>query len=240
MIIDAHAHYTTAPPELQAYRGRQIMNLRNPARPRLQVSDEQLERSMRNQFKRMQDSGIDRLLFSPQASAMGHHFGSELVSRYWTEACNDLIARIARLFPDKVSPVCQLPQSPGVSPKTWVEELERCVKEQGFVACNINPDVAGGGEPFTPSLGDEWWYPLWEKMVELDIPGTIHASASLNPAHAHDHFLLHRPASLWRGGTPQLARLPGLPHLEADHSAWWRGHPVPMEPASRHACAGGP
>ena len=90
MIIDAHAHYTSAPPELQAYRGRQIMNLRQPPRPRLQVSDEQLERSMRNQFKRMQDSGIDRLLFSPQASAMGHHFGSELISRYWTEACNDL------------------------------------------------------------------------------------------------------------------------------------------------------
>jgi len=55
----------------KAYRGRQIMNLRKPPRPRLQVSDEQLERSMRNQFKRMQDSGIDRLLFSPQASAMG-------------------------------------------------------------------------------------------------------------------------------------------------------------------------
>ena len=63
MIIDAHAHYTSAPPELQAYRGRQIMNLRQPPRPRLQVNDEQLERSMRNQFKRMQDSSIDRLLF---------------------------------------------------------------------------------------------------------------------------------------------------------------------------------
>jgi len=183
MIIDAHAHYTTAPAELQAYRGRQIINLAKPVRARLQVSDEQLERSMRNQFKRMQDTGIDRLLFSPQASAMGHHFGSELISRHWTEACNDLIARIARLWPDKISPVCQLPQSPGVSPKSWVEELERCVTEQGFVACNINPDMAGGREPFTPSLGDDWWYPLWEKMVTLDIPGTIHASASLNPAH---------------------------------------------------------
>ena len=71
MIIDAHAHYTSAPPELQAYRGRQIMNLLKPARPRLQVSDEQLERSMRNQFKRMQDSGIDRLLSS---------FGEDLAS----------------------------------------------------------------------------------------------------------------------------------------------------------------
>src|SRR5262249_56394596 len=115
-------------------------------------------------------------------SAMGHLLGSHGMSRYMTEDCNDLTARIGRVFPDKVSPVCQLPQSPGVSPKSWVEELEHCVKEQGFVACNINPDLAGGGEPFTPSLGAEWWYPLLEKMVELDIPGTIHASASVNPA----------------------------------------------------------
>ena len=182
MIIDAHAHYTTAPAELQAYRGRQITALARPMRGRVHISDDQLELSMQGQFKRMQESGIDRLLFSPQASAMGHHFGSELVSRYWSEVCNDLIARIARLWPDKITPVCQLPQSPGVSPKNWVEELERCVQEQGFVACNINPDLAGGRDPLTPSLGDEWWYPLWDKMVQLDIPGTIHASASLNPA----------------------------------------------------------
>ncbi|MGB7946418.1 MAG: amidohydrolase family protein [Candidatus Binatia bacterium] len=182
MIIDAHTHFTTAPPELQAYRGRQITDLGKPVRAKLQISDEQLQRAMQGQFKRMQDSGIDRLLFSPQAGAMGHHFGSPLVSRYWTEACNDLIARVAKLWPDKISPVCQLPQSPGVSPKEWVDELDRCVKEHGFVSCNVNPDVAGGREPLTPSVGSEWWYPLWEKMVELDIPCTIHASASLNPA----------------------------------------------------------
>ncbi len=155
MIIDAHTHYTTAPLELQGYRAQQIINLGRPLRAKLQVSDEALERSMQGQFKRMKDTGIDRLLFSPQASAMGHHFGSPLVSRYWTEACNDLIARVARLWPDRVSPVCQLPQSPGVSPKEWVDELERCVKELGFVGCNVNPDVAGGREPLTPSLGSE-------------------------------------------------------------------------------------
>ena len=84
MIIDAHAHYTSAPPELQAYRGRQVTSMGRPTKGRLQVSDEQLERSMQGHFKRMEDWGIDRLLFSPQASAMGHHFGSELTSRYWS------------------------------------------------------------------------------------------------------------------------------------------------------------
>ncbi len=182
MIIDAHTHYTTAPLELQAYRGRQITDLAKPVRAKLQISDEELDRSMQNQFKRMKESGIDRLLFSPQASAMGHHFGSPLVSRYWTEACNDLIARVAKRWPDKISPVCQLPQSPGVRPEEWVDELDRCVKDLGFVGCNVNPDMAGGREPVTPSMASDWWYPLWEKLVELDVPCTIHASASLNPA----------------------------------------------------------
>jgi 4-oxalmesaconate hydratase len=182
MIIDAHTHFTTAPAQLQAYRGQQITNLAKPVRAKLAISDEELARSMQGQLKRMQESGIDRLLFSPQAGAMGHHFGSPLVSRYWTEACNDLIARVAKMFPDKISPVCQLPQSPGVGPKEWVDELDRCVKDLGFIGCNVNPDVAGGREPLTPSMGSEWWYPLWEKMVELDVPCTVHASASLNPA----------------------------------------------------------
>jgi len=69
-----------------------------------------------------------------------------------------------------------------VTPANCIGELERCVTQLGFVGCNINPDVSGGVVPFTPSLGDEWWYPLWEKMVALDIPGMIHASSTLNPA----------------------------------------------------------
>ena len=137
---------------------------------------------MQGQLKRTAKNGIDRWPFSPQAGAMGHHFGSPLVSRYWTEACNDLIGRVAKMFPDKISPVCQLPQSPGVGPKEWVDELDRCVKEMGFVGCNVNPDPAGGREPLTPSMASDWWYPLWEKLVDLDVPCTVHASASLNPA----------------------------------------------------------
>lgn len=182
MIIDAHNHFTTAPAQLQAYRGQQVTNMAKPMRAKLAIGDEELARSMQGQLKRMAENGIDRLLFSPQAGAMGHHFGSPLVSRYWTEACNDLIGRVAKMFPDKISPVCQLPQSPGVGPKEWVDELDRCVKEMGFVGCNVNPDPAGGREPLTPSMASDWWYPLWEKLVELDVPCTVHASASLNPA----------------------------------------------------------
>ena len=69
MIIDAHTHFTTAPAQLQAYRGQQITNLAKPVKAKLQISDEEVARSMQGQLNRMKESGIDRLLFSPQAGA---------------------------------------------------------------------------------------------------------------------------------------------------------------------------
>ncbi|MEX2036054.1 MAG: amidohydrolase family protein, partial [Xanthobacteraceae bacterium] len=76
--------------------------------------------------------------------------------------------------------VCQLPQSPGVSPKNSAVELERCVK-MGFVGCNLNPDPSGGYFN-APPMTDKWWYPFYEKMVELDVPAMIHVSGCCNPA----------------------------------------------------------
>lgn len=183
MIIDAHSHYTQAPPQLRAYRATHIWGRARPRRGNLDdVSDEVIIKSLQKNLKQMDLLGIDVLLFSPGAGWMGHDYGTELMSQYWSEINNDLIARVCKLVPDRFMGVCMLPQSPGVPPKNSIPELERCVKELGFIGCNINPDVAGGGQPFTPSLGDEWWYPLYEKMVELDVPGMIHASQTQNPA----------------------------------------------------------
>lgn len=182
MIIDIHGHYTTAPAPLRAYRANQIINLGRPSKGSVNISDEQIKASLENsQVKQQQERGTDLTIFSPQASAMGHHFGSELVSRYWTEVNNELIHRVCQLFPDQFVGVCQLPQSPGVSPRNCIEELRRCVLEFGFVGCNLNPDPSGG-MGVTPGLGDEWWYPFYEALVELDVPAMIHVSASINPA----------------------------------------------------------
>ena len=40
-----------------------------------------------------------------------------------------------------------------------------------------NPDPGECGGIETPPLGDRFWYPLYEKLVELDIPGHIHSTA---------------------------------------------------------------
>jgi 4-oxalmesaconate hydratase len=64
-----------------------------------------------NQLRIMAERGVDVTIFSPRASAMGHHAGDEAVSAAWARACNDLIHRVAVLFPGRFAGVCQLPQS---------------------------------------------------------------------------------------------------------------------------------
>jgi 4-oxalmesaconate hydratase len=110
---------------------------------------------------------------------MGHHVGDESVSMAWTRACNDLVKRVVDLYPENFVGVCQLPQSFGVPISHSVHELTRCVRDLGFVGCNLNPDPSGGHWN-SPPLTDRHWYPFYEKMVELDVPAMIHVSASCN------------------------------------------------------------
>jgi len=182
MIIDAHGHYTTVPPGMRVFRALQISNMGRPAKGAVNISDDEIRSSLeKGQIKLLDERGIDVMLFSPMASAMGHHFGNARVSRHWTEVSNDLIHRACTLFPDRLVGVCALPQSPGVPLKDSCEELERCVKQFGFIGCNVNPDPSGGYWT-DPPLGDEWWYPLYEKLVELNATAMVHASATCNPA----------------------------------------------------------
>jgi 4-oxalmesaconate hydratase len=111
---------------------------------------------------------------------MGHHNCDASTSLAWAQECNDLIHRCDSLYPDNFVGDCQLPQSPGVPPANCVGELERCVRDLGFIGCNLNPDPSGGYWK-DPPLTDKWWYPIFEKMAELDVPAMVHVSASCNP-----------------------------------------------------------
>jgi 4-oxalmesaconate hydratase len=188
MIIDCHGHYTTEPKDLHRFRKEQTAaaNAKDktalPPRASLKMSDDEIRESIEhNQLKLQRERGTDLTIFSPRASGMGHHVGDESVSLEWSQICNDLIHRVCALFPNNFIGVCQLPQSPGVPPKNSAVELERCIKQLGFVGCNLNPDPSGGYFN-APPLTDKWWYPFYEKMVELDVPAMIHVSGCCNPA----------------------------------------------------------
>jgi 4-oxalmesaconate hydratase len=147
----------------------------------LSISDDQIRESIdKAQLKLQRERGTDVTIFSPRAAGMGHHIGNATTSLHWSLVCNDLIHRVCSLYPQNFVGVCQLPQTPGVPPTNCIEELERCVKEYGFIGCNLNPDPSGGYWK-DPPLTDKWWYPFYEKLVELDVPAMIHVSASCNP-----------------------------------------------------------
>ena len=78
--------------------------------------------------------------------------------------------------------MCQLPQSPGVSPANCIPELRRCVEELGFVGCNLNPgsvrrllDRPAVYRPITGTRFTKRW-------CVSTCPAMIHVSSSCNPA----------------------------------------------------------
>ena len=184
MIIDIHGHYTTEPAAFHAFRDKQLAGLadasRKPGTLDLGISDATIVESVQPQLEFQKARGTDLTLFSPRAAGMAHHVGTEAVSRQWATMCNDLIHRVCTLLPESFVGVGQLPQSPGVSPRNCIAELERIVGELGFVGVNLNPDPTGGMWR-DPPLTDEHWFPIYEKLCELDVPAMIHVSSSCNP-----------------------------------------------------------
>ena len=184
MIIDCHGHYTTTPAAHEEFRADQLAWLDHPQGPPpspKRISDDAVAESIeRNQLKFLRERDGDLMIFSPRASAMAHHVPDAAVARDWAMASNDLVHRVTRLFPEHFAGVCQLPQTPDGDLKDSIRELRRAVDELGFVGCNLNPDPSGGHWTSRP-MTDPYWYPMYEALVELDVPAMVHVSASCNP-----------------------------------------------------------
>jgi len=184
MIIDCHGHYTVLPKAHDEWRESQKAAFKagKAAPPYPDISDAEIRETIEaNQLRLIKERGADMTIFSPRASAMAPHVGDQSVAVPWAQACNNLIARVVGLYPETFAGVCMLPQSPEADLTSSIAELERCVTGLGFIGCNLNPDP-GGGHFKHPPLTDPYWFPLYEKMVELDVPAMIHVSGSCNPA----------------------------------------------------------
>ena len=145
MIIDCHGHYTTAPKALEDWRNRQIAGIKDPAampKPsELKIGDDELRESIEaNQLKFMKERGAD---LTDLLAARELHGPPHRRLRRQLDLGRDLqralIHRVSKLFPDNFIGAAMLPQSPGVDPKTCIPELERCVKDYGFVGSTSIP-----------------------------------------------------------------------------------------------------
>lgn len=196
MVIDVHGH-VVAPKDLYAYQASLIASRGAHGKGHLDLSDEALMNAIwgardgapMTHIQLLNQVQTDVQLISPRPFHSIHSLKPEKIVHWYTEQANNVIARICKLFPGRFLGVAGLPQSAGVSPKNCLDELERCVKELGFVGCLLNPDPYEGQE-IPPGLGDEYWYPLYEKLVELDVPALIHSASCVSPRESYTlHFI---------------------------------------------------
>lgn len=187
MIIDAHAHLV-APPALYAYRSNLTVARGQYGFYKGEVSDGELAKSAAQNIAIMDAVGTDVQVLSPRPFMMIHGRArwDDIVA--WTETNNDLIARTVKLYPQRFRGVGGLPQALGRPIETVFDEITRCVEELGFVGVLLNPDP-GEGSGDSPSLGDPYWYPLYERLCKLDLPAHIHSCGSCGRETYDEHFV---------------------------------------------------
>jgi OH-DDVA meta-cleavage compound hydrolase len=195
LIIDCHAHLS-APKAYWAYKAGLLSHRGSHGRGGLRLSDEEIlaawnarEMAPTGHLDHMKACGIDVQLISPRPFQMMHSEKPAKIVNYWTEETNDLIHRSCKLMPERFVGIAGLPQVAGEPIESCLGELERSVEELGFKGCILNPDPFENSGVKAPPLGDEYWYPLYEKLVELDVVAHIHATASRHPER--EPYTLH-------------------------------------------------
>jgi len=130
--------------------------------------------------KYMDVRNIDTQIMSPHPLVFHGWMEDDILFRSWISYQNDLAFKIVQAQPSRFVGSCWVPQRPREKDTAHcVEELERCVKELACVAVYISPDPTGKGD--TPTMNMPYWFPLYEKCQELNIPIIIHGSDTLDP-----------------------------------------------------------
>jgi 4-oxalmesaconate hydratase len=192
MIIDAHQHVVSTV-HLEGYKGGLLSSRGAHGKGGPGITLDMMKAARwqggRTHLEILDEVGTDMALISARPYTLMHSEKPHIIVHWFAEATNDVIALGVKVDPTRFQGVATLPQCYGVSPSDCIEELERCVNELGFVGCLINPDP-GEGEGYVPPMGDEYWYPLYEKMVELNIPGLVHSASCKNPRLTYSvHFI---------------------------------------------------
>ncbi|RZS86609.1 amidohydrolase family protein [Pigmentiphaga kullae] len=175
LVIDAHGHIST-PPHFRAF-AMNLMSLRT-TKYDLAIPEAAMAAAQERHLSMMDERNIDVQLLSPRPVAM-MHWERPFVVEKWTKTTNDLIASQCRLHPKRFVGIAQLPQNAHQPVTAALPELERCIKDLGFVGAIVNPDP--GGDRTTPGMDNEYWFPLYEKAEELDATLVVHPSLTRDP-----------------------------------------------------------
>lgn len=186
MIIDAHAHLV-APPSLYAYRSLLQVSGGQHGAALAEVKDAELKASADSNVKLMDEVGTDLQVLSARPFMLINR-GRLSDARLWARSNNEIIARTVAMHPTRFRGIAALPHVPGQPVDSLFEEIDYCVNELGFVGVLLNPDP-GEGVDQTPPLGDPYWYPLFEKLVALDLPAHVHSGGCCGRETYDEHFI---------------------------------------------------
>jgi OH-DDVA meta-cleavage compound hydrolase len=197
VIIDVHGH-VSAPPQLWAYKSVLLASRGSHGRGGVKVSDEEIHAALtaseigpRSHLDALKHHGTDVQLISPRPFQLMHSEKPGKLVRWFAEECHNLIHRQTQLYPNKFFGVASLAQVAGEPIENALPELERCVKELGFVGTLLNPDPYENSGTEAPAMGDRYWYPLYEKLCELDIPAHIHTASSRSERVSYSVHLIN-------------------------------------------------
>ena len=187
MIIDCHAHMGV-PHQLPIYRslllahrGAHGLRAKMPSDEDLHNALTRIEMAPYGHIECLDRVGVDMQMLSPRPFQSMHSEEPKKLVHAYTSTVNTILAGEVALYPDRFAGVGSLPQA-GDSPVEDVfEEMERCVKELDFRGFLLNPDPLENSGRKMPPMGDRYWYPLYEKFVELDVVAHIHSTASREP-----------------------------------------------------------
>jgi 4-oxalmesaconate hydratase len=186
LIIDSHAHLV-APPTLYAYRSLLIVSGGQHGASLAEVKDDELKKSADNNVAIMDKVGTDIQCISPRPFQLINR-GRLGDAKLWARSNNEIIARTVKFHPNRFRGVAALPQLSGKPVDIIFDEIDYAVNELGFVGILLNPDP-GEGLDQTPPLGDEYWHPLWEKLVAMDLPAHIHSGGCCGRETYDEHFV---------------------------------------------------
>lgn len=205
MIIDSHAH-TSAPATLGAYKAGLLSHRGAHGRGKVMYTDQMLldswnrkEMAPTGHLEHAKNLQIDFQLVSPRPfQTMPSEKPGYLVEWYIHEV-NRIINDSVRLMPDKMVGIGGLPQQAGEPVDVVFKEMELCVKEYGFKGFLLNPDPYENDGVKAPPMGDRYWYPLYEKAVELGVPLHIHTAGSRHPEREpyNMYFVNEETTAVW-------------------------------------------
>ncbi len=187
MIIDSHSHLV-APPVFNATWTTMEAAGTYGGRQRNLVTEEELIAGADRQIALMDAVGTDLQLTSPRPYTLKHSRTPVEAVHWWIQNNNDAVSVQVKARPERIQGIGALPQIAREPVSVAFDELERCIHELGFVGVLVNPDP-GEGDGTTPVMGDPYWYPLYEKLVDLDVPALLHCAACYGRENYSEHFI---------------------------------------------------